>query len=93
MVERVWRGGRQPQGFRNRAGAPASATVAGAANACPARPARPQAPLVGSQAPDFTATAVFDQEFVDVKLSQYRVGGRVCVSVGGWARAQAAGRS
>ncbi|KAL4445796.1 hypothetical protein ABPG77_008995 [Micractinium sp. CCAP 211/92] len=30
------------------------------------------APLVGSQAPDFTATAVFDQEFVDTTLSQYR---------------------
>eukprot|EP00887_Chlorella_sp_A99_P004572 scaffold4.g4572.t1 len=30
------------------------------------------APLVGSTAPDFSATAVFDQEFVDVKLSQYR---------------------
>lgn len=33
------------------------------------------APLVGSQAPDFTATAVFDQEFVDTTLSQYRVSG------------------
>ncbi|KAL4425788.1 hypothetical protein ABPG75_009804 [Micractinium tetrahymenae] len=30
------------------------------------------APLVGSEAPDFTATAVFDQEFVETKLSQYR---------------------
>jgi peroxiredoxin (alkyl hydroperoxide reductase subunit C) len=30
------------------------------------------APLVGSQAPDFSATAVFDQEFVDVKLSDYK---------------------
>lgn len=30
------------------------------------------APLVGNQAPDFKATAVFDQEFVDVKLSDYR---------------------
>ena len=27
---------------------------------------------VGQQAPDFTATAVFDQEFQEVKLSQYR---------------------
>ncbi|PNH06622.1 2-Cys peroxiredoxin BAS1-like, chloroplastic [Tetrabaena socialis] len=29
-------------------------------------------PLVGSVAPDFTAQAVFDQEFVEIKLSQYR---------------------
>ncbi len=27
---------------------------------------------VGQQAPDFTATAVFDQEFQEIKLSQYR---------------------
>lgn len=39
-------------------------------------PPCPQAPLVGGQAPDFTATAVFDQEFVETKLSQYRVSGR-----------------
>lgn len=30
------------------------------------------APLVGSTAPDFKATAVFDQEFVDCSLSQYK---------------------
>ncbi len=36
-----------------------------------------QAPLVGSTAPDFSATAVFDQEFIDVKLSQYRVSSRL----------------
>lgn len=30
------------------------------------------APLVGSQAPDFKATAVYDQEFVDVSLSKYK---------------------
>ena len=30
-------------------------------------------PLVGNVAPDFKATAVFDQEFVDVTLSQYKV--------------------
>lgn len=30
------------------------------------------APLVGGQAPDFSATAVFDQEFVDLNLSQYK---------------------
>ena len=30
-------------------------------------------PLVGSEAPDFTAEAVFDQEFVTLSLSQYRV--------------------
>jgi hypothetical protein len=34
---------------------------------CPAA-----APLVGSTAPDFKATAVFDQEFVDCSLSQYK---------------------
>jgi peroxiredoxin (alkyl hydroperoxide reductase subunit C) len=28
--------------------------------------------FVGTEAPDFTATAVFDEEFVDVKLSDYR---------------------
>ncbi|GAX77761.1 hypothetical protein CEUSTIGMA_g5204.t1 [Chlamydomonas eustigma] len=31
-----------------------------------------QAPLVGSKAPDFKAQAVFDQEFLEVSLSQYR---------------------
>ncbi len=39
------------------------------------KPPMQAAPLVGSQAPDFTATAVFDQEFVDTTLSQYRVRG------------------
>merc|ERR1712205_45151 len=29
-------------------------------------------PLVGYEAPDFTAEAVFDQEFKDISLSQYR---------------------
>ena len=28
---------------------------------------------MGNPAPDFTATAVFDQEFVETKLSQYKV--------------------
>ena len=28
--------------------------------------------LVGLQAPDFTATAVVDQEFKEISLSQYR---------------------
>jgi peroxiredoxin (alkyl hydroperoxide reductase subunit C) len=44
-----------------------------------ARPARATsvrvqaaAPLVGSAAPDFKATAVFDQEFVDCTMSQYK---------------------
>ena len=32
-----------------------------------------QLPLVGGEAPDFTAEAVFDQEFQTVTLSQYRV--------------------
>ena len=27
---------------------------------------------VGMQAPDFTSTAVVDQEFIEIKLSQYR---------------------
>ncbi|KAJ8422275.1 hypothetical protein Cgig2_014421 [Carnegiea gigantea] len=31
-----------------------------------------EAPLVGSTAPDFEAEAVFDQEFINVKLSDYR---------------------
>lgn len=39
-------------------------------HACPCL----QAPLVGGPAPDFAATAVFDQEFVDTTLSQYKVG-------------------
>lgn len=30
-------------------------------------------PLVGSEAPDFIAEAVFDQEFQTLSLSQYRV--------------------
>ena len=34
-----------------------------------------QPPLVGNEAPDFLAQAVFDQEFVEVSLSQYRVSG------------------
>ena len=29
-------------------------------------------PLVGHPAPDFTAEAVFDQEFIKVQLSKYR---------------------
>ena len=33
-----------------------------------------QLPLVGGEAPDFTAEAVYDQEFQTVTLSQYRVG-------------------
>ncbi|DBA68717.1 TPA: hypothetical protein ACH3X2_013510 [Trebouxia sp. C0005] len=38
-------------------------------------------PLVGNEAPDFLAQAVFDQEFVEVSLSQYRVSSRVIDSV------------
>ncbi len=30
-------------------------------------------PLVGNSAPDFSTTAVFDQEFIDIKLSDYKV--------------------
>eukprot|EP00890_Picochlorum_soloecismus_P001541 jgi/Picsp_1/2388/NSC_05850-R1_thioredoxin peroxidase len=30
------------------------------------------APLVGNSAPEFSATAVFDQEFMDITLSQYK---------------------
>lgn len=33
----------------------------------------PSPPLVGNKAPDFSAQAVFDQEFIDITLSQYRV--------------------
>lgn len=32
----------------------------------------PSPPLVGNKAPDFSAQAVFDQEFIDITLSQYR---------------------
>ena len=35
-------------------------------------------PLVGNEAPDFVAEAVFDQEFQTISLSQYRVGGTHC---------------
>ena len=31
-----------------------------------------QAPLVGNAAPEFNATAVYDQEFMDINLSQYK---------------------
>lgn len=34
-----------------------------------------QKPLVGYEAPDFVAQAVFDQEFQTVTLSQFRVRG------------------
>ena len=34
-----------------------------------------QAPLVGNPAPEFAAEAVFDQEFVPISLSQYKVRG------------------
>ena len=33
----------------------------------------PVPPLVGNKAPDFSAQAVYDQEFIDITLSQYRV--------------------
>lgn len=29
-------------------------------------------PLVGAKAPEFTAQAVFDQEFQEISLSQYK---------------------
>jgi hypothetical protein len=32
----------------------------------------PHPPLVGNIAPDFSAQAVYDQEFIDITLSQYR---------------------
>ena len=35
------------------------------------------APLVGNVAPDFTAQAVFDQEFQEISLSSYRGKARV----------------
>jgi len=37
-------------------------------------------PLVGSEAPDFIAEAVYDQEFQTISLSQYRV---TCVDLKG----------
>eukprot|EP00244_Chara_vulgaris_P011838 TRINITY_DN59_c0_g1_i2.p1 TRINITY_DN59_c0_g1~~TRINITY_DN59_c0_g1_i2.p1 ORF type:complete len:285 (+),score=61.44 TRINITY_DN59_c0_g1_i2:258-1112(+) len=36
-------------------------------------------PLVGNKAPDFEATAVFDQEFIQVKLSDYQAQGKYVV--------------
>ena len=35
-------------------------------------------PLVGNEAPDFVAEAVFDQEFQTISLSQYRVRSGCC---------------
>ena len=43
----------------------------GASNALTVRAS--SEPLVGNIAPDFKATAVFDQEFVDISLSSYKV--------------------
>lgn len=37
-----------------------------------APPSPPQKPLVGGPAPDFKAQAVYDQEFMEVKLSNYK---------------------
>uniref|UniRef100_A0A0E0DDZ6 Peroxiredoxin n=1 Tax=Oryza meridionalis TaxID=40149 RepID=A0A0E0DDZ6_9ORYZ len=37
-------------------------------------------PLVGNKAPDFEAEAVFNQEFIKVKLSEY-IGEKICDSV------------
>jgi peroxiredoxin (alkyl hydroperoxide reductase subunit C) len=54
----------------------AAAVVGRRAAAASRRPAvavrAANTPLVGSQAPDFKATAVLDQEFIDVSLSKYR---------------------
>ena len=50
-----------------------------------------QAPLVGSPAPDFTATSVFDQEFVDTKLSDYKVGCCYREALGGTRRGGSTG--
>lgn len=38
-----------------------------------------QAPLVGNAAPEFSATAVYDQEFIDLNLSQFKV--RACMRI------------
>ncbi|KAF3772257.1 2-Cys peroxiredoxin [Nymphaea thermarum] len=38
---------------------------------CSWQDVKSQAPLVGNKAPDFEAEAVFDQEFINVKLSDY----------------------
>ena len=36
---------------------------------------------VGQEAPDFTATAVYDQEFKDITLSSYKGNGLSCFSI------------
>ena len=43
-----------------------------ACNACSQFKQASSPPLVGSPAPDFTAQAVFDQEFSELSLSQYK---------------------
>lgn len=43
-----------------------------AARPLPQQPAVSAAPLVGSPAPEFKATAVHNDQFVDVSLSQYK---------------------
>jgi peroxiredoxin (alkyl hydroperoxide reductase subunit C) len=59
-----------------RAGSRAAPRLSAAARPCLRRGgavrATCAAPLVGSQAPDFKATAVYDQEFVDCSLSKYK---------------------
>jgi len=45
-----------------------------------------QAPLVGNSAPEFSATAVFDQEFMDITLSQYKVRNAEPGYDDGWSR-------
>jgi len=59
-----------------RRAAPARPAVVGRRAASVSRRAsvavRAAAPLVGGAAPDFKATAVLDQEFVDITLKQYK---------------------
>ncbi|KAI5084634.1 hypothetical protein GOP47_0000803 [Adiantum capillus-veneris] len=60
---------RLPQQARERQNA---FSTAARCSSSPVVTAALEKPLVGNVAPDFQAQAVFDQEFIDVKLSDYR---------------------
>jgi len=74
VFSRPCAGRRAPSRAARRAGAPLSAAMAPRRVMATASAVPPGVtpPIVGTQAPDFKATAVFDQEFIDVSLSQYR---------------------
>ncbi|KAH7297099.1 hypothetical protein KP509_26G053500 [Ceratopteris richardii] len=60
---------RLPQQARNRQ---SSGCISGRCSSISVVKASLEKPLVGNLAPDFEAEAVFDQEFINVKLSDYR---------------------